>query len=90
MNMTYCQFENTVKAMRQLIEDMNDAIAGGEDGVRKFLGEMSKEEFAAYSEIWNVAEDLLDTLGAMYENDPDQDESDPGEYAEWRDFDPDA
>lgn len=66
-NMSYCMCENTLAAMQQILNAMEDQ---GQD----FLLDMNRDERRAYKELFNVceafmrgAEDLQDTLEAIEE-----------------------
>lgn len=51
-NMSYCMCENTLLAMRQIVEAMN------EEGP-EFLKEMSQYERRAFQELFNTCEDFM-------------------------------
>ena len=67
-NMSYCMCENTLLAMRQVMEAM--ASEG-----RHFTKEMNRDERRAYQELFNTCEDFL-TLAEELENMNDNDEDD--------------
>lgn len=51
-NMSYCMCENTLLALRQVVNAMN------EDGPA-FLHDMSREERRAFQELFNTCEDFM-------------------------------
>ena len=51
-NMSYCQCENTLTALRQVLNNM-------EEGGAEFLQDMSKYELRAYKELFNACEAFL-------------------------------
>jgi hypothetical protein len=83
-NMSYCMNENTLLAMRQIIDAMN------EEGPQ-FLRELSREERRAFQELFNTCEDFM-TLSEELQDELEQEERDgqPDEAQEWHDFDPDC
>ena len=82
-NMSYCMCENTLAAMRQILNAMQ------EEGPM-FLQEMSRDEMRSYKELFNACEDFLtaaEELQDEYENEYD---GQPDEAQEWESFDPDC
>ena len=82
-NMSYCMCENTLAAMRQILNAMQ------EEGPM-FLQEMNRDERRAFQELFNTCEDFMnlsEELQAEYENEYD---GQPDEAQEWADFDPDC
>ena len=79
-NMSYCMCENTLLAMRQVIDAMQEQ--GPE-----FLLDLSREEKRAFRELFNACEDFVDAANEMdqYEHD-----GQPDEAQEWESFDPDC
>lgn len=79
-NMSYCMCENTLSAMRQVIDAMQEQ--GPE-----FLLDLSREEKRAFQELFNACEDFVDAANEMdqYEHD-----GQPDEAQEWESFDPDC
>ena len=84
-NMSYCMCENTLLAMRQVINAMQEQ---GPD----FLRELSRDEQRAFRELFNaceeymaVAEELEEEAGYACESD-----GQPDELTEWNSFDPDC
>ena len=51
-NMSYCQCENTLTALRQVLNNMEEEGA-------EFLQDMSKYELRAYKELFNACEAFL-------------------------------
>jgi hypothetical protein len=82
-NMSYCMCENTVLAMRQILDAMNEEGLG-------FMVDMNRDEKRAFQELFNLCEDFLNAseeLQAEYENECD---GQPDEAQEWYDFDPEC
>lgn len=83
-NMSYCMCENTLLAMRQIVETMN------RDGLG-FLVDMNRSEKRAFQELFDVCEVFLN-LSEELEDEARREEYDgqPDEAQEWADFDPDC
>ena len=83
-NMSYCMCENTLLAMRQVVQAMQ------EEGPA-FLLEMSREERRAVEELFNTCEDFMN-LSEELQDEVERGEYDgqPDEAQEWHDFDPDC
>ena len=83
-NMSYCQCENTLLALQQVLNTMR------EEGPM-FLKEMGREELRAYKELFNACESFLN-LSEELEDEASRDEYDgqPDEQQEWYDFDPEC
>ena len=84
-NMSYCMCENTLLAMRQVVNAMLDEGA-------EFLLDMSREERRAFQELFNVCEDFMNLSDDLQEQ-VEQMERDDGrvsEAQEWADYDPDC
>ena len=83
-NMSYCMNGNTLLALRQVVEAMN------EEGPQ-FLREMSREERRAFEELFSMCEDFM-TLSEELQEAYERGERDgqPDEAQEWADFDPDC
>jgi len=83
-NMSYCQCENTLLALKQVLDTMQ------EEGPM-FLREMSRDEMRSYKALFNACEDFL-TLSEELELEYEQEERDrqPDEAQEWESFDPDC
>ena len=84
-NMSYCMCENTLRAVTQILDTMQ------EEGPM-FLREMSRDERRAFQELFNACEDFL-TAAEELEDECQREESydgQPDEAQEWHDFDPDC
>lgn len=73
-NMSYCMFNNTVDALNQILEAINDARIDG--GVVEFFNGLSREERRNMQHLYNlceeymqVAEDIYDRVDEMSEGD---------------------
>ncbi len=83
-NMSYCMCENTLLAMRQILNAMR------EEGPM-FLQEMNRDERRAFQELFNSCEDFL-TASEELQDEMEREGYDgqPDEAQEWADFDPDC
>lgn len=83
-NMSYCMCENTLLAMRQIVQTMQ------EEGPM-FLREMGREERRAFEALFSMCEDFM-TMSEELQEELEQEERDgqPDEQQEWHDFDPDC
>jgi hypothetical protein len=83
-NMSYCMNGNTLLALRQVVEAMN------EEGPQ-FLREMSREERRAFEELFSMCEDFM-SLSEELQEEYERGERDgqPDESQEWESFDPDC
>jgi hypothetical protein len=83
-NMSYCMNNNTLLALRQVVEAMN------EEGPQ-FLREMSREERRAFEQLFSTCEDFM-SLSEELQEEFEREERDgqPDEAQEWADFDPDC
>ena len=83
-NMSYCQCENTLLALKQVLDTMDS------EGPQ-FLREMSRTERRAFEELFHYCESFL-TMSEELQAELEQDERDgqPDEQQEWADFDPDC
>ena len=84
-NMSYCMCNNTLLALRQVMDAMQ------EEGPM-FLRELSRDEMRSYKELFNACEDFL-TLSEELQEEVERDEDydgQPDEAQEWHDFDPDC
>ncbi len=82
-NMSYCMCNNTLLALKQVVEAMSD------EGPM-FLREMSRDERRSFEQLFSMCEDFMtlsEELEAEYENECD---GQPDEAQEWADFDPDC
>jgi len=83
-NMSYCMCENTLLAMRQILNTMQ------EEGPM-FVKEMSADEIRAYRALFTACEDFLSaTENLQEEMEYEERDGQPDEYTEWMDFDPDC
>lgn len=82
-NMSYCMCENTLLAMRQVINAMQ------EEGPM-FLQEMSRDELRAFRELFNTCEDFLNLSEELQDQVDHESDGQPDEAQEWADFDPDC
>ena len=73
-NMSYCMCENTVLAMRQIMNAMQS------EGPL-FLAEMNRDERRAFQELFNLCEDFLTASEELEEEFEDQ-ERNPQEYTD--------
>ncbi len=83
-NMSYCMCNNTLLALKQVVEAMND------EGPM-FLREMSRDERRSFEELFSMCEDFM-TLSEELQEEYEREERDgqPDEAQEWADFDPDC
>ena len=83
-NMSFCMCNNTLLALKQVVEAMND------EGPM-FLREMSRDERRSFEQLFNMCEDFMqlsEELQAEYEQ--EERDGQPDEAQEWADFDPDC
>ena len=73
-NMSYCMCENTVLAMRQILNAMNEEGVG-------FLVDMNRDERRAFQELFNLCEDFLTASEELEEEFEDR-ERNPQEYTD--------
>jgi len=83
-NMSYCMNENTLLAMKQIVEAMDN------EGPM-FLRELNRDERRAFEQLFNVCEDFMQ-LSEELQAELEREELDgqPDEAQEWADFDPDC
>ena len=83
-NMSYCMCENTLLALKQVLDTME------EEGPM-FLREMSRDERRAFEELFGYCESFL-TMSEELQEELEREERDgqPDEAQEWHDFDPDC
>jgi hypothetical protein len=79
--MSYCMNENTLAAMNQIVNAMN------EEGPA-FLTEMSRDEKRAFQQLFNVCEDFM-SLSEELQEEVERD-GQPDEAQEWESFDADC
>jgi hypothetical protein len=83
-NMSYCMCENTVLAMRQILNAMQ------EEGPQ-FLREMGREEKRAYEDLFSICEDFLNASEELQQElEYEERDGQPDEAQEWESFDPDC
>lgn len=83
-NMSYCMCENTLLAMKQIVQTMQD------EGPM-FLREMGREERRAFEALFNMCEDFMTMSEEVQQELEYEDrEGQPDEAQEWADFDPDC
>ena len=83
-NMSYCMCNNTLLALKQVVEAMND------EGPM-FLREMSRDERRSFEQLFSMCEDFM-TLSEELQEEYEREERDgqPDEAQEWADFDPEC
>ena len=83
-NMSYCMNENTLLAMKQIVEAMDN------EGPM-FLRELNRDERRAFEQLFNVCEDFMQ-LSEELQAELEREELDgqPDEAQEWADFDPEC
>ena len=82
-NMSYCMCENTLLALRQVVQAMQD------EGPM-FLQEMSRDERRAFQELFNTCEDFLNLSEELEDEYEQERDGQPDEAQEWHDFDPEC
>jgi hypothetical protein len=83
-NMSYCMNNNTLLALRQVVDAMND------EGPQ-FLREMSRDERRSFEALFSMCEDFM-SLSEELQSEYEREERDgqPDEAQEWESFDPDC
>ena len=83
-NMSYCMCNNTLLAMKQIVDAMQD------EGPM-FLRELSREERRSFEALFSMCEDFM-TMSEELQEEVEREERDgqPDEAQEWHDFDPDC
>lgn len=83
-NMSYCMCENTLLALKQVLEAM-------ENEGPMFLRDMNRDELRAYKSLFEYCESFL-TMSEELEDELRREEYDgqPDEAQEWADFDPEC
>ena len=66
-NMSYCMFQNTRLAMKQLLGNMEEAMSEGPEGIRMFFKDMDKQERQAFYEIFNMCEEYVNMANELEE-----------------------
>ncbi len=83
-NMSYCMCNNTVLALRQILDTMQD------EGPM-FLREMSRDERRSYEALFSLCEDFLTASEELQEQlEYEERDGQPDEAQEWESFDPDC
>lgn len=83
-NMSYCMCENTLLALRQVVDSMS------EDGA-EFLQDMSREERRAFNELFGYCEAFMQISEELVsEQEQLERDGQPDERQEWADFDADC
>jgi hypothetical protein len=80
-NMSYCMCENTLLAMKQIVNAMQD------EGPM-FLKEMNRDERRAYEALFEMCESFM-TMSEELQEELEHD-GQPDEAQEWESFDPDC
>ena len=78
-NMSYCMCENTVAAMRQILDAMQ------EEGPM-FLREMNRDEKRAFQELFNLCEDFLTASEELQDEVDNENDGQPSTYDEYQDL----
>ena len=82
-NMSYCMCENTLLALKQVLEAM-------ENEGPMFLRDMNRDELRAYKSLFEYCESFL-TMSEELEDEAEQErDGQPDEAQEWYDFDPEC
>ena len=83
-NMSYCMNENTLSALKQVLDAMQ------EEGPQ-FLRELNRTERRAFEELFHYCESFL-TMSEELQEEYERGERDgqPDEAQEWESFDPDC
>ena len=84
-NMSYCMCENTLLALKQVLEAM-------ENEGPMFLKDMNRDELRAYRSLFEHCESFL-TMAEELDDEVARDEDydgQPDEAQEWADFDPEC
>jgi hypothetical protein len=81
-NMSYCMCENTLLALRQVLNAM-------EDEGTEFVQDMGREERRAFEELYHACEAFM-RQAEQLEEDMVEDDGQPTEQEEWASFDPDC
>ena len=83
-NMSYCMCNNTLLALRQVVDAMND------EGPM-FLREMSRDERRSFEQLFSMCEDFMSLSEELQEEyEREQRDGQPDEAQEWADFDPEC
>lgn len=82
-NMSYCMNENTLAALKQVMEAMDSEGPA-------FLKEMSREERRAFEELFSHCESFLTMSEELVEQEEREGDGQPDEAQEWESFDPEC
>ena len=82
-NMSYCMCENTLAAMRQVVNAMQ------EEGLM-FLKEMNRDERRAFEAMFDMCEAFMTMTEELEYEERQERDGQPDEAQEWADFDPDC
>jgi len=82
-NMSYCMCENTLAAMKQIVEAMQS------EGPM-FLKEMSRDERRAFEAMFDMCEAFMTMTEELEYEERQERDGQPDEAQEWADFDPDC
>ena len=64
-NMSYCMFGNTVSAMNQILEEIEEA--NNNDGAADFFNSLSREERRNLQHLYNQAEQYIRVIEDMWD-----------------------
>jgi hypothetical protein len=82
-NMSYCMCENTLLAMKQVMDAMRNEGVG-------FMSDLSRDERRAFKELFNVCEDFMNLSEELQDEYEQENDGQPDEAQEWADFDPEC
>lgn len=82
-NMSYCMCNNTLLALRQVVEAMQD------EGV-DFLHELRKDERRSFEELFEMCQSFMELTEELEYKERQESDGQPDEQQEWADFDPDC
>ena len=82
-NMSYCMCENTLLAMKQVMDAMRDEGVG-------FMSDLSRDERRAFKELFNACEDFMNLSEELQDEYEQENDGQPDEAQEWADFDPEC
>jgi hypothetical protein len=76
--------------MRQLLTEMQEARDEDVGTVLQFLGDMSKTERRAMSELFDMCQEYCTLSNDLFDIADGEQDGQPSEAQEWHDFDPDC
>ncbi len=82
-NMSYCMCNNTLLAMKQIVNAMQD------EGPM-FLKEMNRDERRAFEAMFDMCEAFMTLTEELEYEERQERDGQPDEAQEWADFDPDC